>query len=105
MGGDLKEYVVVSENDYYTPKSVANASIENQNLHALKDINYLLITTSEFLEQAQRIANFHIENSELSAKVVLLDEIYNEFSSGSKDITGIRAVSYTHLTLPTILLV
>jgi hypothetical protein len=90
MGGDLKEYVVVSENDYYTPKSVANASIENQNLHALKDINYLLITTSEFLEQAQRIANFHIENSELSAKVVLLDEIYNEFSSGSKDITGIR---------------
>ena len=90
MGGDLKEYVVVSENDYYTPESVANASIENQNLHALKDINYLLITTSEFLEQAQRIANFHIENSELTAKVVLLDEIYNEFSSGSKDITGIR---------------
>ena len=90
MGGDLKEYVVVSENDYYTPESVANASIENQNLHSLKDINYLLLTTSEFSEQAQRIANFHIENSELTAKVVLLDEIYNEFSSGSKDITGIR---------------
>ena len=90
MGGDLKEYVVVNENDYYTPESVANASIENQNLHALKDINYLLLTTSEFSEQAQRIANFHIENSELTAKVVLLDEIYNEFSSGSKDITGIR---------------
>jgi hypothetical protein len=90
MGGDLKEYVVVNENDYYTPESVANASIENQNLHALNDINYLLLTTSEFSEQAQRIANFHIENSELTAKVVLLDEIYNEFSSGSKDITGIR---------------
>ena len=90
VGGDLKEYIVVSENDYYTPETVANASIENQNLHALKDINYLLITTSEFLEQAQRIANYHIENSELTAKVVLLDEIYNEFSSGSRDITGIR---------------
>jgi len=90
VGGDLKEYIVVSENDYYTPETVSNASIENQNLHALKDINYLIITTSEFLEQAQRIANYHIENSELTAKVVLLDEIYNEFSSGSKDITGIR---------------
>ena len=90
VGGDLKEYIVVSENDYYTPETVSNASIENQNLHALKDINYLLITTSEFLEQAQRIANYHIENSELTAKVVLLDEIYNEFSSGSRDITGIR---------------
>lgn len=90
VGGDLKEYIVVSENDYYTPETVANANIENQNLHALKDINYLLITTSEFLEQAQRIANYHIENSELTAKVVLLDDIYNEFSSGSRDITGIR---------------
>ena len=90
VGGDLKEYIVVSENDYYTPETVANASIENQNLHALKDINYLLITTSKFIEQAQRIANYHIENSELTAKVVLLDDIYNEFSSGSRDITGIR---------------
>ena len=59
-------------------------------MHALKDINYLLITTSEFIEQDQRIANYHIENSELTAKVVLLDDIYNEFSSGSRDITGIR---------------
>jgi len=90
VGGDLKEYIVVSKNDYYIPETVSNASIENQNLHAIKDINYLLITTSEFLEQAQRIANYHIENSELTAKVVLLDEIYNEFSSGSRDITGIR---------------
>jgi len=90
VGGELKEYIVVSENDYYTPETVANASIENQNLHALKDINYLLITTSEFIEQAQRIANYHIENSELTAKVVLLNDIYNEFSSGSRDITGIR---------------
>ena len=90
VGGDLKEYIVVSKNDYYIPETVSNASIENQNLHAIKDINYLLITTSEFLEQAQRIANYHIENSELTAKVVLLDDIYNEFSSGSRDITGIR---------------
>ena len=90
VGGELKEYIVVSENDYYTPETEANASMENQNLHALKDINYLLITTSEFSEQAQRIANYHIENSEITAKVVLLDEIYNEFSSGSRDITGIR---------------
>ncbi|MGB1502065.1 MAG: type IX secretion system sortase PorU, partial [Flavobacteriaceae bacterium] len=33
---------------------------------------------------------YHIENSGLTAKVVNLDEIYNEFSSGSRDITGIR---------------
>lgn len=89
-GGDLKEYIVVHQNDFYLPEAVSNARVENQNLHALKDINYLLITSNEFVEQAQRIANYHIENSGLTAKVVILDEIYNEFSSGSKDITGIR---------------
>ena len=89
-GGDLKEYIAIHQNDFYIPEAVSNARVENQNLHALKDINYLLITSNEFVEQAQRIANYHIENSGLTAKVVILDEIYNEFSSGSKDITGIR---------------
>ena len=35
-------------------------------------------------------ADYHQENSNLSTKVVILNEIYNEFSSGSRDITGIR---------------
>ena len=89
-GGDLKEYIVIHQNDFYIPKALSNARVENQNLHALKDINYLLITSNEFTEQAQRIANYHKENSGLTVQVVILDKIYNEFSSGSKDITGIR---------------
>ena len=88
--GVLQEYIVVHQDDYYTPEILSNSKIKNQNVHAIKDINYLLITTNEFEEQAQRIADYHIENSGLTAKVVNLDEIYNEFSSGSRDITGIR---------------
>ena len=88
--GELKEYIVVHQDDYYTPVALSNPRIGNQNLHALKNINYLLITTNEFSQQAQRVADYHIENSGLTAQVVVLDEIYNEFSSGSKDITGIR---------------
>ena len=88
--GVLQEYIVLHQDDYYTPEILSNAKIKNQNVHAIQDINYLLITTDEFEEQAQRIADYHIENSGLTAKVVNLDEIYNEFSSGSRDITGIR---------------
>ena len=88
--GVLQEYIVLHQDDYYTPEILSTAKIKNQNVHAIKDINYLLITTDEFEEQAQRIADYHIENSGLTAKVVNLDEIYNEFSSGSRDITGIR---------------
>ncbi|WP_053972918.1 type IX secretion system sortase PorU [Polaribacter dokdonensis] len=88
--GELKEYIVLDENDFFTPETVENSRIANQNLHSLKDINYLVITNSELSSEAQRLVDYHEANSNLSGKVVLLDEIYNEFSSGSKDITGIR---------------
>ena len=89
-GGALKEYIVLHEDDFYTPKSVKDANIKNQNLHAVKDINYMIITNAELAGQAQRLANYHKTNSNFTTKVVLVEEIYNEFSSGSKDITGIR---------------
>ena len=88
--GTLREYIILEESDFYRPEIIQNSNIENQNLHALKDINYIIITNSELSAQAQRMADYHQVNSNLTAKVVLLDEIYNEFSSGSKDITGIR---------------
>ncbi|MDD7913375.1 type IX secretion system sortase PorU [Polaribacter ponticola] len=88
--GALKEYVILDNTDFYRPETVANSKIANQNLHAIKDINYMVITSSALSDQAQRLADYHQNNSGLTSKVVLLDQIYNEFSSGSKDITGIR---------------
>ena len=88
--GALKEYVVLGNDDFYTPEVPSNALIANQNLHALKDINYLVITNEELSEQAQRLATYHQSNSGLASKVVRLSKIYNEFGSGSSDITAIR---------------
>ena len=102
-GGVLNEYVVLSQNDYYTPKLLQNGRVVNQNLHALQDINYLVITNSELFSEAQRLADYHQNSSNLSTKVVVLDEIYNEFSSGSKDITGIRDfIKHVHTTNSTV---
>jgi hypothetical protein len=89
-GGTLKEYVILDDANFYIPETVQNSKIKNQDLHALKDINYIVITNSELSGQAQRLADYHQTNSNLTTKVVLLEEIYTEFSSGSKDITGIR---------------
>ena len=89
-GSLLKEYVVLNESDFYIPETIENAKVVNQNLHALRDLNYIIITSSELVSEAKRLAEYHEVNSGLITKVVLLDEIYNEFSSGSKDITGIR---------------
>lgn len=89
-GGSLEEFAVETTSDYYIPELLENSVVLNQNLHALQDINYLIITNSDLQTQAQRLADYHINNSGLTTQVVLLDEIYNEFASGSKDITGIR---------------
>ncbi|CAL2090793.1 putative secreted protein (Por secretion system target) [Tenacibaculum sp. 190524A05c] len=96
-GGNLNEYVVVNENDYYTPTQIPDRRVTNQNIHALTDIDYLVITTSQLLNEAQRLADYHQNNSGLNSRVVLLSEIYNEFASGSPDVTGIRDfIKYLH---------
>ena len=89
-GNSLKEYIVIDNSDFYTPTVGDNSLIKNQNLHALRDINYLIITNNELSNQAKRLAEYHQNNSGLVSKVVPLSEIYNEFGSGSPDITAIR---------------
>ncbi len=90
QGGVLKEYIALAEADYYTPEKLAQSRVENQNLHALKDIDYLLITKSYLVNQAERLASHHSTYSNLTTKVIPLYQIYNEFGSGSPDITAIR---------------
>ena len=64
--------------------------IANQNLVSLTDIDYILITPSEFKVSTQKLADFHEKHSGLTTAVVQLKEIYNEFSGGTPDITAIR---------------
>ncbi len=89
-GGLLNEYVALSQSDFYTPKVEGNSLLKNQNLHGIKDVNYLVITNQELSTQANRLAEYHQNNSNLLTEVVQLSEIYNEFGSGSPDITAIR---------------
>jgi len=81
---------VLNENDFYEPQQIEDKVVANQNLHALKNIEYIVITNEELSAEGQRLVDYHKENSNLTARVVLLSEIYNEFSSGAPDIVGIR---------------
>jgi hypothetical protein len=62
----------------------------NQNISALQNVDYLIITTPEMMGQAQRIANYHQTKNNYNVQIVDTDKIYNEFGSGSKDLTAIR---------------
>ena len=64
--------------------------IPNQNVHAIAEADNLILTSSIFLEQAQELADYHAELDGLTSVVVDVDEIYNEFSTGTPDPTSIR---------------
>lgn len=73
-----------------TPLPGYIGKVVNQNLHGLRDIDYLIVTSPELMEPAQRLADFHLEYSGLRSVVVDKNEVFNEFSSGSQDVTAIR---------------
>lgn len=82
------EFVAFKNASALSPSFVGR--IENQDLSSLQNIDYLAITRKDFLPEAQRIANYHEAKEGNKTAVVDVEKIYNEFSSGSKDITAIR---------------
>ncbi|MEZ4885901.1 MAG: type IX secretion system sortase PorU [Chitinophagales bacterium] len=86
---ELREYIAFDGTQYFTP-SKAVGKIARQNLHTADVPDMILITHPYFLEEANRLADFRLTNDGLDVKVVLIEEVYNEFSSGTPDITAIR---------------
>jgi len=97
--GEVRNYVAFSGSDFLNPKREANSQLFNQNLKGtiltdnqgqFQDVDYLLITPQVFLDQAERLADINRLQNNLVVKVVTLQDIYNEFSTGNQDIAAIR---------------
>lgn len=80
------EFVAFNQASAYIPSFVGK--IANQDLAGLQNIDYLMITSTEMMGHAQRLANYY--NGQYNVAVVDVNKIYNEFSSGRKDVTAIR---------------
>ncbi|WP_343588374.1 type IX secretion system sortase PorU [Flavobacterium sp.] len=97
--GEVRKYIAIDASDYYVPLKENQSKIANQNLkgtlfrnsqNAFQDIDYVIVTPKSLASQAERLANFHRTNSGLNVKVISLENIYQEFSSGKQDIAAIR---------------
>lgn len=83
----LREFVCVKDGSFLTPSFVTKLSA--QNLHGLTYADLLIVTHPDFLEQANRLAQIHLEEGTTS-HVVTTEQVYNEFSSGMTDPTAIK---------------
>ena len=79
----------------FSPSGIDNepeyvATLGNQNLHGYAVPEMLIVTTPTLRENAEELAQIHRDMQGLNVLVVTQDEIFNEFSSGSRMPQGIR---------------
>ena len=64
--------------------------VGNQDLHGLSHPDMIILTPELFLEEAEMLAQFRRENDGLDVAVVTQQQVFNEFSSGTPDVSAIR---------------
>ncbi|MCA0931106.1 type IX secretion system sortase PorU [Lutimonas saemankumensis] len=83
-------FIVHGTDDYFIPEAIEDNVVPNQNLHGLRDLDYIVITPKNLKSEAERLTDYHTNVSGFNARVIELNEIFNEFGSGSRDLTAIR---------------
>ncbi len=86
---ELYEYAAFDTNGNF-PEPEWVGDVKNQNLHGLSTPEFLIVTHPNFINSANALADFHRSYDGMVVEVVLSTQVYNEFSSGTKNATGIR---------------
>lgn len=95
----LAEFIAFDGSSYLNVNF--SGKVPNQDLHGTGSRDLIIITHPLFREQADRLAAFHSAHDGLSVLVTEIEDVYNEFSSGAQDITGIRNyMKYLYETAP-----
>lgn len=82
------EYAIAPSNNYFRPAFVSK--VNNQNLHAIQQADYVIVTHPLFTSHAQRMATLHQQQEGLTYAIATTDQIYNEFGSGKPEASAIR---------------
>ena len=85
----LREFVIFSGNDFPAPE-IVDDNLPNQDLHGYPNATLVIVTHPDFLEQALVLGQYHQEHDHMSVAVATTEQVYNEFSSGARDIAAIR---------------
>lgn len=83
----LRQFVAFDGTSFQQP--VFLGTVAPQNLHGLEVADLIIVSHASFLAQANRLADLH-RGEGLSVHVVTNEQVFNEFSGGVPDPTGIR---------------
>jgi len=84
----LHEFIAMNGTNLLTPAYVG--TVANQDLHGLPAADLIIVTYPAFAAAAGQIADFHRAHDHMRVAVATTTQVYNEFSSGSQDVSAIR---------------
>jgi hypothetical protein len=87
---DMERTFIAFDPNIDYPTISSYSSVKNQDLHALENIDVIIISDSKLVNSAEELGKFHKNHDGLSYKVLTTQPIYNEFSSGTPDATAYR---------------
>jgi len=79
----------IAQSAFFTPDEgsrISNQNVRGQATHP----DYVIVTSEYFLELAQEWANYRQDKDNYQTIVVTQEQIFNEFSGGTPDVTAIR---------------
>ena len=92
----VEEFVVINPSEYkgmsISPftRQEQYREVATQNLHAMENVDMVIISPQAFLPASRRLAAEHERKDGFTTAVVTDEQIYNEFSSGTPDATAYR---------------
>ncbi|RPH33629.1 MAG: type IX secretion system sortase PorU [Bacteroidales bacterium] len=84
----LRQFIAFEADKAYSVSLVGD--VPNQNLHGLPLAKMVIIAHPLFLNQANELADLHRTTDGLTVNLVTTEQVYNEFSSGNRDVSAIR---------------
>lgn len=84
---NLREFIAFANSSYLVPSFAGK--VDNQNLHAIGEVDYVIVTAPQLLTAAEELAQIHADLGKTVA-VVTAPQVFNEFSSGNPDVTAIK---------------
>ncbi len=99
LSGSKAVFGATGQREYiaFTPDKCGTAitsgeNVDCQNLHALPIPDMLIISPREYLDASERLAAHHRSHDGLKVHVLTPEQIYNEFSSGTPDVSAFRKI-------------
>ncbi len=84
-----RELIAFNDNGNF-PTPTFSANVDNQSIHGSPIPDMIILAPSEYIPQAQQLADLHEEVDSMRVLVVDQNKVFNEFSSGTPDAAAYR---------------